>query len=387
MLDLVFGRHLMYVVLVVLVSAGVLVTAGVGLRRRLARPWEYAAWAASTTAALCLTLWAKTVATGSMMCIVGKDVLEPFGVAQGWMNLALFVPVGFFGLRAVRRPVLPLVSAALLSCGIETVQAVVPAIGRYCDTSDVVANGAGAIVGAGLGFVSVRLAGGRPLSRGVRRRRVPAAAGLGFAVIACVLAATVDLRVVDHAEPARAATAEQRAVITDIVDRALGGDVRITKVSDVTPCGLDGVNETVSAELEPGGAVLMPWPDRSSVGIEVWERFASGGAPAGRRIPGAAGPVHDASAARRTADRYVAARFPGSADGARSAVDREGQGSWTTWTVAYPLHDDRLPGMNALRVTVNGSGRLLSVHLSATPPGRRPGSEGSKTGVSRGLCP
>ncbi|MGW0145649.1 VanZ family protein [Streptomyces sp. NPDC004822] len=387
MLDLVFGRHLMYVVLVILVSAGVLAIVGVALGRHSQRPWEHAAWAASTTAAVCLTLWVKTASTGSTMCVVNKDVIEPFGVAQGWMNLALFVPVGFFGLRAVRRPVPPVLLAVLLSCGIEGVQAVVPAIGRHCDTTDVVANSVGAIAGAGLGFLSVRLSGGRLSSRGERHLRVSAATCAGFAVIACVPAAGVEFRVVDHAEPARAASAEQRAAITDIVHRALGGDVRIVNVSDVTPCGLDGVNETVSAELEPGGAVLMPWPDRSSVGIDVWEHVAAGGVPSGRRIPGAVGPVHDAPAARRAADRYVAARFPGSADEERAAVDREGEGSRTTWTVAYPFHDPRLPAMNVLRVTVDGGGRLLSVHLSATPPGSRQGSRGEKTAAGRGLCP
>jgi hypothetical protein len=370
LLDLVFGRHVIYVLLVVLLSAAVFGGTGHLLRRRSDRPWAYAAWAASTTAALLLTLWVRTAATGAVMCVVNKDVWEPLGVAQGRMNIALFVPIGFFGLRAARRPVPPLLLSVLLSCGIESVQAVVPAIGRYCDTSDLVANVLGAVAGVGLGVLSVRLGGRRLPPWGPPRRRLPIAAGAGLTACACLLAATVEVRVVDHAEAARSASAEQRAAITDVVRRALGGDFRVTGVSDFTPCGVDGVNERAWAELEPDAGVEMTWPDRDLVTIDVRVRSTSlTQPPTGYPIPGATGPVNDPTAARRVAGRYVAARYPAEADATRPLVEEPEAESADMWTVAYPYRDPRMPAMKSLRVTLNRAGRLRGVRLSAGPPG------------------
>ncbi|MGW5430327.1 hypothetical protein ACWET9_24405 [Streptomyces sp. NPDC004059] len=62
------------------------------------------------------------------------------------------------------------------------------------------------------------------------------------------------------------------------------------------------------------------------------------------------------------------------------------EGFGQTWTVSYPFHDRHLPGMSLLTVTINGSGRLLSVHLSAMPPGAESDSEKRKSGDGRGLC-
>jgi hypothetical protein len=257
MFDLVFGGHLSYVLFVAVVSASVLGVVAFVLRRRSDRPWVYAAWAATTTAALFLTLWVRPVGTRVVMCTVSKDVWEPFGTAQGWMNVALFLPIGFFGVRAARRPMPPLLLSVLLACGIETIQAVLPVIGRYCDTRDLTTNVAGGAVGVGLGVLSLRVAGSRLSPWPTRRRWLPVATRAGFAAVACLLTTAVDVRVVDHAEPNRQASAEQRAAIGREVRQALGGDFKVVRVLDNTPCGVDGVNESVWADLEPSGTVSM----------------------------------------------------------------------------------------------------------------------------------
>lgn len=380
----------MYVVLVLLVSAAVFGGSGLLLRRRSDRPWSYAAWAAATTAALLLTLWVKTAATGAVMCVVNKDVWEPLGTPQGRMNLALFVPIGFFGLRAARRAVAPLSAAVLLSCAIECVQAVVPAIGRYCDTSDLVANTLGAIAGTGLGALSVRLGGRRLPPWGPRRRRVLAVTGAGCTAVACLLATAVDVRVVDHAEPSRAASPEQRAVLTDVVRRALGPDVRITNLSDFTPCGVDGVNEQAWADVEPDAWVAISWPGRDDVTIDVRGRTAADTQlPTGYAIPGAAGPVDGRAAARRVADRYVAARYPEEAETRRARVEPPEDGSTDAWTVTYPYRDADLPTVTSLRVTLNGAGRLRGVRLSGAAPGGDAASGTADAGAkdTGGGCP
>ena len=73
-------------------------------------------------------------------------------------NVVLFVaPVLLAGV-ATRRPAMVLVGAAGLSAGLEAFQALVPAIGRSCDTSDWLCNTIGAAVGAMLAGISLRLA-------------------------------------------------------------------------------------------------------------------------------------------------------------------------------------------------------------------------------------
>ncbi|MFD2470656.1 VanZ family protein [Amycolatopsis silviterrae] len=73
-------------------------------------------------------------------------------------NLALFFPPVFFAALATRRPVLMLAAGAGLSAGIEAVQALVPAIGRACDTNDWEMNTVGAILAVLLASGTIVLA-------------------------------------------------------------------------------------------------------------------------------------------------------------------------------------------------------------------------------------
>ena len=75
-------------------------------------------------------------------------------------NVALFVPLVCFTALATRRPLATLAAGLMLSAVVEAAQALVPAIGRACDTNDWLMNAAGAVVGAALALL-------------VRRRRVP----------------------------------------------------------------------------------------------------------------------------------------------------------------------------------------------------------------------
>lgn len=365
LLALVFGGHLLYLLLVALVSAAVLGSVAFALRGRSDRPWTYAAWAATTTATLLLTLWFRPVGTAYVRCTVSKDVWESFGTTQGWMNVALFVPIGFLGVRAARRPLPPLLLSVLLACGIETVQACIPVIGRYCDTGDLITNVAGAVVGAAAAVVSLRLAGSTPPPWPRRHRTLQVTTGLGFLAVAVVLSTVVDVRIVDHAEPSRQASAGQRAVVGQAIRQALGDGVRIGRVMDDTPCGIDGLNEEVWAELEPSAIAVMNWPAPDRFRIDVMTRLGSDAAASGIPIPGSPGHVRDAATAELAAGEYVAAHYP-TADTRQPSVDRTDDGAGGTWTVSYPYRDDRMRAVTSLAVTVNPAGRLLGVQLTAT---------------------
>ncbi|BAJ73001.1 glycopeptide antibiotics resistance protein [Microbacterium testaceum StLB037] len=62
-------------------------------------------------------------------------------------NVAMMLPLALFLGVATRRPVLVIGAVSALSAAVETVQALVPALGRRCDTDDWLMNTVGAAVG------------------------------------------------------------------------------------------------------------------------------------------------------------------------------------------------------------------------------------------------
>jgi VanZ family protein len=98
-------------------------------------------------------------------------------------NIAMFLPLGFLFvlLLGPRRWAWALVVGALLTLGIEGVQGVIP--GRVQDPRDLIANGAGALVGVVLGYVAVQ-----PRQRLLRSVAVVGALLVGAAVAASFLA-------------------------------------------------------------------------------------------------------------------------------------------------------------------------------------------------------
>jgi hypothetical protein len=121
------------------------------------------------------TAWALTAA--SLLPVLGLALVPVDGTrfercAVQWAlptpgrvelmaNVLLFVaPVLLAGV-ATRRPLATLLVASGASIGVEVVQALVPAIGRSCDTNDWLSNTIGALIGAGLAWLALRLAATR----------------------------------------------------------------------------------------------------------------------------------------------------------------------------------------------------------------------------------
>jgi hypothetical protein len=71
--------------------------------------------------------------------------LPTLGTVELLANLALFFPPVFFATLATRRPLPTLAAGAGLSAAIEAFQAVLPGIGRSCDTNDWAMNTTGAL--------------------------------------------------------------------------------------------------------------------------------------------------------------------------------------------------------------------------------------------------
>jgi hypothetical protein len=136
------------------VLVGVIVIAPFAGRVLIARPRATAALlSAALVAVAVLTLYPESGRTApEVACAVEWPTLIPTAV-ESMANILLFVPVAVLAAVRWRRPVAAIIGASALSAVIEFVQAVVPAIGRACDTSDGITNTLGAVVGGLLAHV------------------------------------------------------------------------------------------------------------------------------------------------------------------------------------------------------------------------------------------
>ncbi|MFC9251534.1 VanZ family protein [Amycolatopsis thailandensis] len=90
------------------------------------------------------------VPTGRTIDEIGCTVqfsLPTLGAVELLANVALFLPPACFAALASRRPLTTLAAGSVLSALVEALQAVVPAIGRACDTNDWLMNTIGAVLG------------------------------------------------------------------------------------------------------------------------------------------------------------------------------------------------------------------------------------------------
>lgn len=232
-------------------------------RTRCDRPLTWALWAACVTATIALTMWTTTPGDGSASCTVNRDIFEPFRHTQGKLNFAMLVPFGFLGTLATRRPGLMVGLSFIFPAVIETTQALAP-ISRACDTSDLVANGLGALLGTAIGAVLARLRGGTPLARSTARN-----AFVGAGVLACAMGAAMytfaDLSFVDRTESNSPVTAEQKSAIDARLKNAFGGAYRANNYSLTSG---ESDNGTITAIFENGMAELS-WPDRKEFTVSM----------------------------------------------------------------------------------------------------------------------
>ncbi len=130
-------------------ALGLIAVVCVGVGHLLLRARRYghrilwALVALSVLAVVALTL-VPTSGRAFAVCTL-QFSLPTFGTVELLANMALFFPAVFFATLATGRPLLMLGAGAALSAAVEAVQALVPAIGRACDTNDWAMNTAGTI--------------------------------------------------------------------------------------------------------------------------------------------------------------------------------------------------------------------------------------------------
>ena len=150
-----------------LASVGLLAVLIVGpvLAYLLSKHRRGAWWLAgiSVAAVLVITMYpeGRTVMPG---CEVTLPYLS-LGAVESVANVILFVPPVLFGAVASRRPLVALAGGIVLSALIELLQLAAPVFGRSCDTSDLISNAIGAVMGAALAAAGLRIAASRRRAR------------------------------------------------------------------------------------------------------------------------------------------------------------------------------------------------------------------------------
>lgn len=104
-----------------------------------------------------LTLVPTRHTIDEILCTV-QFSLPTLGSVELLANVALFLPPVYFAALASRRPVTMFAAGSALSAVIEALQALVPAIGRACDTNDWLMNTIGALLAAGMAWLVGRRA-------------------------------------------------------------------------------------------------------------------------------------------------------------------------------------------------------------------------------------
>ncbi|MFD0327200.1 VanZ family protein [Streptacidiphilus monticola] len=252
-----------FVVLAFLITA--LVTVGVArAARKSTRRWFIGAFAGSVTAVLLLTLWSTGGSDMAPTCVINHNVLEPFSEEQGLLNLGMFVPVGLLGTLSARHAWPAILFGVTLTACIELTQGLLPVIGRACDTSDFMANAAGAVLGGLAGWLFLQAdrqpGTGWPLRRTGRRRlrsRLARRSVLGgFYIHTSIEAQTVAGGPADD---------QQASAVTQAVREAFGDHYPIQRTAFFAGPGGTG---TVMAYL-PSGFLQINWPQANDVTVSI----------------------------------------------------------------------------------------------------------------------
>ena len=159
---LVHASWLPAAVLVLTVVVGPILGAAIAPRPRLLR----ALFVVSLMILAGLTLYPEGRTGGEVGCAVETPYFALEAV-ETLSNVLLLIPPVLIAGLLFRRPIMAMVGGSAISALIEFVQAVVPHIGRACDTSDWITNTIGSVVGGLIALAALVLERRR---KGVTRR-------------------------------------------------------------------------------------------------------------------------------------------------------------------------------------------------------------------------
>ncbi|MGW2894405.1 VanZ family protein [Streptomyces sp. NPDC001212] len=334
--DAVFGDDIWFLAGLTAVAAVLgLLAWDVARRRRIDHAGWWAPLVFCLTGVLGVTLALRGGTSGRAECVVNHDLTEPLYTTQGLWNLAMFVPLGLFGVLALRRPLPALAGVLALPVLIELAQALAPFVSGICDSADVEMNAGGGALGVAVGLV---------LLRGRVAWRAWAAPTAAVTLVLAVLGAAVCRTAVtlNHMDGStvRDAHGDERLAAERAVHQAFGDRYRVGAVT-ISP-GLDGYNGWMNIQFAGGRPAELMWPGGRRLIVDFGNTAGMGRMEkVGYTVPGAGTP-HGTADAYRIARTYMRAHYAW----AESAP----------WHATRAVHDSAGSGWGDL-LAVQGAGR------------------------------
>ncbi|MFJ4674538.1 VanZ family protein [Kitasatospora sp. NPDC088783] len=185
-------------------------------------------------------------------CAWSGDPGLAFRTEQGRLNLLMYLPIGLSAVLALGRPLAAACGVLALSATTETVQGLLPAIGRACDSADFTVNATGGLLGVLLGC-AVRLVRRRRIAPDRREWRLTgllvAAAGVPVLLLqSFVLTPTAATGAVE-------VSAEQERLARQDTALLFGPDARLIRTQRLLDAGADRLTATVDR-----GFFTVDWP-------------------------------------------------------------------------------------------------------------------------------
>ncbi|MFF3614324.1 VanZ family protein [Streptomyces sp. NPDC002580] len=366
MFDAVFGDDVWFLAGLTVVAIATGLAAWAAGRRLEA---DHAVWwlplVFCLTGALGVTLALRAGESGRAECVINHEIAEPLATTQGLWNLAMFVPLGLFGVLALRRPLPVLTGVLALPAVIELAQALAPFVSGVCDSADVEMNAAGGVLGAAAALVLVR---GRVAWRSWARPTLTTAGVLAAAGLVVFQTAVT----ADHLDGSTLhdASGDERRAAERAVRQAFGDRYQVGAVR-VVP-GVDGYNGWLSIQIADAFPAQLMWPGGRQLSVSFADSVHP--ARASYPVPRATAP-RDARDAYRIAVAYMKAHYPWAGAASWHETRPVGGRAGSGWLTSWRFKERGVTMPRSLDVQINRSGRVSRMLVDLGPrhvalPGR-----------------
>ena len=341
-----------------LVSLGFLIGRKIGYPRRIY--WAAAGLGLSIVLSATLTP-AKNSSGYSGTCTISKDFLDSVGTEQWSLNLLLFVPMSVAFLLAGASSGSVIVGAAVLSTGIEFAQANIPGVGRACDSDDVIANIAGALIATVTIAVYSLLTGKRqqvrlPESRTKWSRAYLLEVSTGVVVL-LVGFSTVTLNIVSSSTPIKEAGANDTQSASNSLEKLFGHRV------DITHTQMSRLPNEYKAKI----TLIISWHDGIAELSLPDHRVHTVDSTAGVPLSGFRGPsqiLNEATAKSRAAE-FAARDLVSVKDNTKISVEAE-RNPRSAWRVTYSQEVGGVASPPYFELIFTKDGRLMKLANTTT---------------------
>ncbi|MFF1351551.1 VanZ family protein [Streptomyces sp. NPDC058322] len=343
---------------VLIALAAVMIAGLVGYfaaKRLWDHPWAYAGLFAALVAELSVTIFFPSPGHVSGQCVLNRNLGEPFATEQGLLNVAMFLPIGLFGILAVRRVLPVFLGGALLSVVTELSQALAPWVGRSCDSGDVLTNTLGVGVGTLAGWALVRAVSGELFPLRSAAKPIAIIFVTGFVACAVVWKAWITPLAVDSTS-LQIAGGDEKSQAQQVLAEAFDDHFDIANVQ--LQSGQNGAPDTLMITTKTGFAELS-WPDKEQLTVSLENSSKPG--PGSFPVTGAGAAPKTADEALHIATKYAKERFPWGLKDSYVKSFPVGDDAEFGWMVSWRSRIDGVLMPMRLDVQINRAGRVSAL--------------------------